>query len=142
MRGLVFGAWGEASPDVERLLSMIVRKGATNMWRTLGCNDEDAARGLLAWMLRRRRRRSLTALRENAQLKLERLAFVGHGAAAAAQRRVQANTLHMARAALQLPDDGSGGNSSHFEVAFLVGCGDVSRDRRLARGCFSCVRLV
>ena len=43
------------------------------------------AKGVLAWLLRRRW--AITALRENARLKLERLQFVGRGAAAAAQRR-------------------------------------------------------
>ena len=48
----------------------------------------DEAKGALAWLLRRRW--ALTALRENARLKLERLEFVGRGAAAAAFRRVHA----------------------------------------------------
>ena len=40
----------------------------------------------------------MTALRENARLKIERLAFVGRGAAAAVGRRLRAETLHAARA--------------------------------------------
>ena len=96
VRGLVFGAWGETSPAVEQLLSVIVRNGANHLWRPLGCVDVSAACGLLAWTLRRRW--ALTALRENARLKLDRLALVGRGAEAAAQRRLQANTLYAARA--------------------------------------------
>ena len=45
-----------------------------------------------------RRRWALTALRENARLKLERLEFVGRGAEAAVTRRVASRTAHEARA--------------------------------------------
>ena len=48
----------------------------------------DAAQGVLAWLLRRRW--GMTALREAARLKLERLEFVGRGAALASDRRVAA----------------------------------------------------
>ena len=48
-----------------------------------------------------RRRWALTALRENARLTLERLEFVGRGAAAAAQRRGAAAAVAAARARRQ-----------------------------------------
>ena len=96
VKGLVFGAWGETSPDVERLLALLARRGAALHWRALDCQDENAAKGILAWMLRRRW--GLTALRECARLKLERLAFVGRGAGAAAERRLRSEPLHLARA--------------------------------------------
>ena len=96
VRGIVFGAWGEASPEVEELMMILARTGATHLWRQLGCSEESAACGLLAWTLRRRW--GMTALRENARLKIERLAFVGRGAQAAADRRLSASTLHAARA--------------------------------------------
>ena len=54
-----------------------------------------SARGILAWMLRRRW--GMTALRENARLKLERLEFVGRGAQAAADRRSLASAASAAR---------------------------------------------
>ena len=54
------------------------------------------AKGALAWLLRRRW--ALTALRENAWLKLERLEFVGRGAAMAASRRAAAAEGDEARA--------------------------------------------
>ena len=44
-----------------------------------------SAQGILAWLLRRRW--GMTAMREAARLKLERLEFVGRGAAHAADRR-------------------------------------------------------
>jgi len=86
VRGLVFGAFGEASPDVERLLSVFCRTGAMQHWRHMRVAGPSEAQGILAWMLRRRW--GMTALREAARLKLERLQFVGRGAAAAADRRV------------------------------------------------------
>ena len=96
VRGLVFGSWAEASPDVEQLLGTLARQGAAHHWRELGCQSDATAVGTLAWMLRRRW--GITALRENARLKLERLAFVGRGAAAAASRRLRAASYHAARA--------------------------------------------
>ena len=55
-------------------------------WRHMRVAGPSEAQGILAWMLRRRW--GMTALREAARLKLERLQFVGRGAAAAADRRV------------------------------------------------------
>ncbi len=87
VRGLVFGAWGEASPDVGRLLSVCATSGAERHWRDMRAIGPREARGALAWLLRRRW--AMTALRENARLKLERMEFVGSGAAAAADRRME-----------------------------------------------------
>ena len=98
VRGLVFGAWGEASPDVHHLLSLLARQGARAKWRSMGCPDEASAVGCLAWLLRRRW--GLTALREHARLKLDRLAYVGQGAASAASRRLRSEMEHAARAQL------------------------------------------
>ena len=95
IRGLVFGAWVEASPDFEKLLSLAASAGAQRHWRSMGCTDDASARGILAWMLRRRW--GMTALREHARLKLERLEFVGRGAQAAADRRSLASAASAAR---------------------------------------------
>ena len=95
VRGLVFGAWGEASPDTELLLSHVAATGAERHWRSMGCPDPLQARGALAWLLRRRW--GMTALRENARLKLERLEFVGRGVAAAVARRAAAASSAAAR---------------------------------------------
>ncbi len=96
VRGLVFGAWGEGSPDVERLLSAFCRVGAARHWQSMQVTSPGAAQGILAWLLRRRW--GMTALREAARLKLERLEFVGRGAAAAADRRLAASTCAAAAA--------------------------------------------
>ena len=76
------------------------------------------AQGVLAWMLRRRW--GMTALRENARLKLERLEFVGTGAVAAADRRAATSSsaaLAVRRAACsfwQGPRLPSGGRGDAF----------------------------
>ena len=54
LRGLVFGASGEASPDVELLLAHAASAGAHRHWRSMGCGDDGSPRGILAWMLRLR----------------------------------------------------------------------------------------
>ncbi len=82
VRGLVFGAWGEASPDVERLLTVFATRGADRHWREMGSTNALEARGVLAWLLRRRW--AMVALRENACLKLERMEYVCAGAGQAA----------------------------------------------------------
>ena len=100
VRGLVFGAWGEASPDVERLLSVFVATVAERHWRELGSTSQLEARGALAWLLRRRW--AMTAIRENARLKLERMEHVGVGAGFAADRRVSALSTSTRRSACSL----------------------------------------
>ena len=104
VRGLVFGAWGEASSDAHDLLSQLAKQGARYMWRDMGCPDEAAAVGCLAWLLRRRW--GMVGLRENARLKLDRLAYVGRGAAAAAERRQRSELAHALRARLSRAQQG------------------------------------
>ena len=96
VRGIVFGAWAEASPDVDKLIGVLAGIGARRHWRAMRAPGPDEAKGALAWLLRRRW--ALTALRENARLKLERMEFVGRGAVAAASRRATAATGEEARA--------------------------------------------
>ena len=62
---------GEVFPEVDRLIGMLAHVGSRRHWRSMQA-------------------RALTAFRENARLKLERLEFVGRGAAAAAARRLNA----------------------------------------------------
>jgi len=97
VRGLVFGAWAECSPEVEKLLTWLAKTGAARHWRTMGCLDDTHARGILAWAIRRNW--AIAALRENARLKLDRLTYVGNGASIAAHRRSTAHATWCARAA-------------------------------------------
>ena len=64
VKGLVFGAWSEASPDTHELLDAAVAVGARRHWRSMTCASADDACGVLAWLLRRRW--GVTAARENA----------------------------------------------------------------------------
>ncbi len=50
--GLVFGAWGKASPDVEMLPRLAVAIGAEHHWRSMGCIEPSLVRSALAWLLR------------------------------------------------------------------------------------------
>ena len=88
---------GAFTPAVPRLLSLLAQTGAQRHWRSMRCDDPAQAAGVLAWIFIRRW--GLTALRENARLKLDRLEFVGRGAAAAALRR--ANALEAQQAGLR-----------------------------------------
>ena len=88
VRGIVFGAWGEASPLTECLLSAYAQAGSARHWLDMRSRGPLEAVGALAWLLRRRW--GITAMREHARLKLERLEFVGRGAALAADRRASA----------------------------------------------------
>jgi hypothetical protein len=96
VRGLVFGAWGEASPYVEQLLKHLVEHGVRRHRRTMRARAEDEARAALTSMLRRRW--AMTAVRENARLLLARLRFVGWHAGQALQRRSHAAEDAAARA--------------------------------------------
>ena len=54
VRGLVFGTWGEGSPNTERLLAMFARAGATRHWVENRFKSPLEAGGAIAWLLRRR----------------------------------------------------------------------------------------
>ena len=54
IRCLVFGTFGEAAPDVERLLAAAAEGGAHHHRMTMWVADALEARTALAWLLRRR----------------------------------------------------------------------------------------
>ena len=91
VKGLVFGAFGEASADVHVLLSATAAVGADRHYRSMLARDPEDARGAVAWLLKRRW--GVTAVRAAARLTLGRLELVGRGAGAAASRRHEANGL-------------------------------------------------
>ena len=101
VRGLVFGSWGEASGDVDWLLSEAVAVGLSRRkgFRPADDDEPDRLKSILTGILRRRW--GMTALRSNARLLLERLAFVGRGAASATQRRESGRLLHRARSVMR-----------------------------------------
>jgi hypothetical protein len=76
VRGLAFGAYGEASADVHALLRAAAQHGAlTRGWARGGARVLRPAQGILASILRRRW--GITCVREYARLKLNRLCYVG-----------------------------------------------------------------
>ena len=95
VHGLVFGAWGEASPDLESLLEAAAYAGALRHSTTMAADTLAQAAGALAWLLRRRW--ALTALRANARLLIDRLELAGRGADQAVARRAHAAANHAAR---------------------------------------------
>ena len=81
----VFGAYGEASLDVERWIASTSNFAAAGMRGLLGAKTEKDARGTLAWVLRRRL--AWSHLNAKSELLLDRLEFVGPGGQDAARRR-------------------------------------------------------
>ena len=93
---LVFGAFGETSEGVETLVHALAEAGAERHWRRMKAKKKETAKGALAWLLRRRW--GMMAVRENARLTLDRLAFVGGGGRASSQARSMAKAANRARA--------------------------------------------
>jgi hypothetical protein len=75
VRPIVIGAFAEASPFLEELVSAAADVGASKHWRRMRCNSTNHARGLLLQVLRRSW--GFAAFRANAQLVLRRLQHVG-----------------------------------------------------------------
>ena len=74
-RGLVFGQYGEASPDVHEVLGHAATATAQRVWRLMGARSADEARGFVMQQLRRRL--GVVAVREMARHRLHRLAYIG-----------------------------------------------------------------
>ena len=72
--GLVFGAYGEASPAVHTLISQLADRGASQ-WRTMGARSVSEARGFLVGRIRREW--GIAAARAHAQLLVARWRYVG-----------------------------------------------------------------
>ena len=68
MRGSVFGAWGEGSTEVDRLIGMRAHIGSRRHWRSMQVRSADEAQGALSWMLRRRW--AVTAFRKKRTLEI------------------------------------------------------------------------
>ena len=54
LRGLVFGALGEVSPDVDGIVKILAHAGATVHGLARGGTTVAAATGQLAWLIKRR----------------------------------------------------------------------------------------
>ena len=88
LRGLAFGVLGEASPDVHKLLGTLANMGAEAHGLAAGGTTELAAKGALAWMLKRRLAR--VVLKNRAKMLLDRRCYVGPGAPTAGDGRTNA----------------------------------------------------
>ena len=89
VRRLVFGAFGEASPDVYDLVKECGDIGAARGWRDMGAASITDARAILQG--RARRHLGIEAVRGHALFKLECLQnLLGNNARSAAARRQRA----------------------------------------------------
>ena len=89
-RGLVFGAYGEASADVHTLLGMAAEAQAEELWREAGARTASEMRAILIG--RMRRRVGMGTVQAMARHRLARVPYVGVSRAvvqARAQRRAQ-----------------------------------------------------
>jgi hypothetical protein len=75
VRGIVVGAYGEASADVHHLMQAVSAVGAIRTWERNGARTCAEAQGILACTLRRQW--GLTFVREYARLRLARVCYVG-----------------------------------------------------------------
>ena len=99
VRGWVFGAWGEASTDAHRINQARVEDFWPLLLEVASLQPHSQGRAKsreaqLASLVRRRL--SITAVKQQAKLLLDRLQLLGDGAAAAAARRQRAVQLEQA----------------------------------------------
>ena len=98
VQGWAIGAFGEASPDLHRLLNLFARKGGANLYTYLGVDSPLKARPHIK--ARCCSEMGIAAVRSGALHKIQALTqvLVGKGAAAAQTRRRQtAAGIHKAR---------------------------------------------
>ena len=98
VNGWVFGAWGEASEDVHSLVQRLAKARVERLdtLPTVRRRQVSRAALLAALVGDVRRQLSLQAVRQQARLLIDRIATVGNGTGAAAQRRDWAVELEAA----------------------------------------------
>ena len=84
-RGLVWGAYGEASADVHDLISIAADGLAEQQWRLAGARTASEMRSFL--VSRARRRIGLTAVQAMARHRLARVPYIGVPRAAVVQQQ-------------------------------------------------------
>ena len=90
VKGLVFGHFGEASPDAHKLVAGLAAAVALRQTgRDAQADELQAIHGALAW--RFKQCWAMTAVRAAARLTLDRPSFVGDGASAAVAPRERAD---------------------------------------------------
>ena len=94
VRGWVFGAWGEASTDAHRINQARVEVASLQPHSQGRTKSREAQLASLVGYVRRRL--SITAVKQQTKLLLDRLQLLGDGAAAAAARPQRAVQLEQA----------------------------------------------
>ena len=89
-RGLAFGAYGEASPDVHALLTVAADGLAARQWRDMGARTQEEARSFIVSSLRRRL--GLVICHEFARHRIRRVPYIGVPRAVV-ERRMQRGQL-------------------------------------------------
>ena len=114
VRGLVFGNYAEASPDVHSLIALAAQAMAQRRWQSMGARSAEEARSFLVAALRRRL--GCFVAREFARYRLRRLPYVGASRAAVAARGIR-HSRHRGR------DPGAGVRDDDFHAyqALLAG---------------------
>ena len=74
IRGFVFGAVGECSPDVDKFITELAEMGAERKWRKMGARNVREAKGIIVGMARQAI--GIAAVRSAARCKLDRLAEI------------------------------------------------------------------
>ena len=75
VRGLVFGSFAEASPDVHAIIDLCARALARKHWRSSGARSEKEARSV--WVACCRRRIGVAVARAYARYRIRRVVYVG-----------------------------------------------------------------
>ena len=88
--GLAFGAYGEASPNVHALLTVVADGLAARQWRDMGARTQEEARSFIVSSLRRRL--GLVICREFARHRIRRVPYIGVPRAVV-ERRMQRGQL-------------------------------------------------
>ena len=91
VRCLVFGAYGEGSPDVHHFLRAAAQQRAARSWRRHGSRTQSEAYGV--WLQVYRRDMGVAAVREHARLRLRRIPLIGVDRAVLRARGVQRHRL-------------------------------------------------
>ena len=99
-RGLVFGAYGEASPDVHALLTVAADGLAERQWRDMGARTQEEARSFIVSSLRRRL--GLVICREFARHRIRRVPYIGVPRAVVEQRMQRGQLIGGPRARVPL----------------------------------------
>ena len=108
---LVVGPFNDCSDGVEKLISMAAEQGSLRLWRSLGARTPAAAKGYLAWKIRRHL--GFASFRAQARLILDRVPQLHGGFSAASNRRSAQRAAFFQRDPAQARTDYEQGHANH-----------------------------